>query len=44
MVRGQGFTAKEVLDPSGLFDYSTIPERGFSNNIGFRCVKDVPLP
>ena len=33
MVRGQGFSAKESLDPSGLWDFSTMPERGFSGTI-----------
>jgi serine/threonine-protein kinase len=40
MVRGQAFSAAERLDPGGLWDYSTVPERGAAENIGFRCVKD----
>jgi len=40
MIRGQSFGAKEPLDPAGLYDSSTVPERGWANNIGFRCVKD----
>ena len=40
MVRGQSFSAAERLDPRGLWDNSTVPERGANQNIGFRCVKD----
>ncbi len=40
MIRGQSFAAEERLDPAGLWDTSTVPERGAANNIGFRCVKD----
>jgi serine/threonine-protein kinase len=40
MVRGQSFSAAERLDPGGLWDNSTVPERGAAENIGFRCVKD----
>jgi formylglycine-generating enzyme required for sulfatase activity len=40
MVRGQSFFAAEKLDPAGLWDNSTVPERGAAENIGFRCVKD----
>jgi formylglycine-generating enzyme required for sulfatase activity len=40
MVRGQSFMGVEKLDPSGLWDSSTVPERGFAGNIGFRCAKD----
>jgi len=40
MIRGQSFAAEETLDPAGLWDTSTVPERGAANNIGFRCVKD----
>ena len=40
MIRGQSFGAKEPLDPAGLYDTSTVPERGYADNIGFRCVKD----
>ena len=39
MIRGQSF-AEEKLDPAGLYDSSTVPERGPAPNIGFRCVKD----
>jgi serine/threonine-protein kinase len=39
MVRGQSFSATERLDPGGLWDNSTVPERGAARNIGFRCVK-----
>ena len=42
MIRGQSFGAEEKLDPAGLWDTSTVPERGWASNIGFRCVKDVP--
>jgi serine/threonine-protein kinase len=42
MVRGQSFVATEKLEPAGLWDNSTVPERGSANNIGFRCVKDAP--
>jgi eukaryotic-like serine/threonine-protein kinase len=41
MIRGQSFGAQERLDPAGLWDISTVPERGAAVNIGFRCVKDV---
>ena len=40
MIRGQSFGAQEPLDPAGLYDSSTVPERGAADNIGFRCVKD----
>jgi len=40
MVRGQSFLAAEKLDPAGLWDNATVPERGANGNIGFRCVKD----
>jgi serine/threonine-protein kinase len=40
MVRGQSFVAAEKLDAAGLWDTSTVPERGAALNIGFRCVKD----
>ena len=40
MIRGQSFSAAEKLDPGGLWDNSTVPERGAAENIGFRCVKD----
>ena len=40
MVRGQSYVAAEKLDPAGLWDNSTVPERGAAENIGFRCVKD----
>ena len=40
MVRGQSFFAAEKLDAAGLWDTSTVPERGANVNIGFRCVKD----
>jgi serine/threonine-protein kinase len=42
MIRGQSYGAEERLSPAGLWDYSTVPERGYMSNIGFRCVKDVP--
>ena len=42
MIRGQSFSPAEKLDPNGLWDFSTVPERGWANNIGFRCVKDAP--
>jgi serine/threonine-protein kinase len=42
MVRGQSFVAAEKLDAAGLWDTSTVPERGSAPNIGFRCVKDAP--
>ena len=42
MVRGQSFFAAEKLDAAGLWDTSTVPERGSAPNIGFRCVKDAP--
>jgi serine/threonine-protein kinase len=42
MVRGQSFFAAEKLDPAGLWDNSTVPERGAAENIGFRCVRDAP--
>ena len=42
MIRGQSFGAEEKLDPAGLYDSSTAPERGYAPNIGFRCVKDAP--
>ena len=40
MVRGQSFIAAEKLDAAGLWDSSTVPERGSALNIGFRCVQD----
>jgi eukaryotic-like serine/threonine-protein kinase len=40
MIRGQSFGAEEKLEPAGLYDISTAPERGPAPNIGFRCVKD----
>ncbi|MEO8598054.1 MAG: bifunctional serine/threonine-protein kinase/formylglycine-generating enzyme family protein [Candidatus Solibacter sp.] len=40
MTRGQSFGAQEKLDPAGLWDISTVPERAWADNIGFRCVKD----
>ncbi|MCX6629747.1 MAG: bifunctional serine/threonine-protein kinase/formylglycine-generating enzyme family protein [Candidatus Solibacter sp.] len=40
MVRGQSFDAGEKLEPGGLWDISTVPERLASINTGFRCVKD----
>jgi formylglycine-generating enzyme required for sulfatase activity len=42
MMRGQSFGAEEKLEPAGLYDISTVPERGPAPNIGFRCVKDPP--
>jgi formylglycine-generating enzyme required for sulfatase activity len=42
MVRGQSFRAEESLDPNGLWDIFTVPERGSAIDIGFRCVKDAP--
>ena len=39
MIRGLSFVGKK-LDPAGLWDSSTVPERGSAFNIGFRCVKD----
>ena len=39
MIRGGSF-AEAKLDPAGLYDSSTAPERGPAPNIGFRCVKD----
>ena len=38
--RGQGYGAAETLDARGLSDVVTIPERGWADNIGFRCVRD----
>jgi serine/threonine-protein kinase len=40
MVRGQSFFAGEKLDPAGLWDISTAPERSSAIDTGFRCVKD----
>ena len=40
MIRGNSFVAAEKLDPAGLWDIFTVPERGSAFNIGFRCVKD----
>ena len=40
MIRGNSFVAEERLDPAGLWDIFTVPERGGANNIGFRCAKD----
>jgi len=42
MIRGQSFRAEETLDPGGLWDIFTVPERGSTIDIGFRCVKDAP--
>jgi hypothetical protein len=39
VIRGMSFVEKN-LDPTGLWDNSTVPERGSALNIGFRCVKD----
>lgn len=39
-IRGQSFGATEKLDPSVLFDFTTVPARWRDANIGFRCVKD----
>lgn len=41
MIRGLSFVEKN-LDPAGLWDSSTVPERGSHFNIGFRCVQDAP--
>jgi formylglycine-generating enzyme required for sulfatase activity len=38
-IRGLSFV-EEKLDPNGLWDTSTVPERGAAFNIGFRCAKD----
>jgi hypothetical protein len=40
MIRGQSYGPEETLSPAGLWDFSTVPERGFTIHIGFRCVKD----
>ena len=40
VVRGQGYGAEERLHPGGLWDSSTVPERGWAGDTGFRCVKD----
>jgi formylglycine-generating enzyme required for sulfatase activity/predicted Ser/Thr protein kinase len=40
MIRGQSYGPEETLSPAGLWDFSTVPERGFTVHIGFRCVKD----
>ena len=40
MIRGQSFGARERLDPGGLWDNSSVPERGSNVNIGFRCARD----
>jgi formylglycine-generating enzyme required for sulfatase activity/predicted Ser/Thr protein kinase len=40
VIRGNSFVAAEKLDPAGLWDIFTVPERGSAFNIGFRCVKD----
>jgi serine/threonine-protein kinase len=40
MVRGQSFVADETLNPAGLWDISTIPERASAIDTGFRCAKD----
>jgi formylglycine-generating enzyme required for sulfatase activity len=40
MVRGQSYSPEEKLVPEGLWDFSTVPERGSTIHIGFRCVKD----
>jgi eukaryotic-like serine/threonine-protein kinase len=42
IVRGQSYGAQENLVPSGLWDFSTAPERGWADNIGFRCARDAP--
>ena len=42
MIRGQSFRAEETLDQGGLWDIFTVPERGSTIDIGFRCVKDAP--
>ena len=42
MIRGQSFRAEETLDSGGLWDIFTVPERGSTIDIGFRCVKDAP--
>jgi serine/threonine-protein kinase len=42
MIRGQSFRAGETLDPAGLWDIFTVPERGSAIDIGFRCAKDAP--
>ena len=31
---------RKSSSPAGLYDSSTVPERGSADNIGFRCVKD----
>jgi serine/threonine-protein kinase len=40
MIRGESFFAGEKLEPGGLWDISTAPERSTSIITGFRCVKD----
>ena len=42
MIRGQSVRAEETLDPGGLWDIFTVPERGSTIDIGFRCVKEAP--
>ncbi len=42
MIRGQSFGARNRSTRPGSTDSSTVPERGWANNIGFRCVKDAP--
>jgi serine/threonine-protein kinase len=42
MVRGQSFSAGEKLEPGGLWDISTAPERISAIDTGFRCVKEAP--
>jgi serine/threonine-protein kinase len=39
MIRGEGF--REPLDPSAIWDFTTVPSRWKSPDLGFRCVKDV---
>jgi len=40
-IRGGGYTDKE-LDPSMVWDSTTVPARWRDFNIGFRCAKDAP--
>src|SRR5262249_34338496 len=37
-IRGQSFSDK--LDPTVLFDVTTVPAKWKESNIGFRCVKE----
>lgn len=39
MMRGMSFEDDEI-NPDGLWDASSVPERGFGLNIGFRCARD----